>query len=642
MGYAGMGRSVRLAAGLIVAAAATASAGAQTLEDFAAFPGFRQGEPLLRFPLPPQMTTLYATGEESLADQNEERWRPMCFNRAPMSADELRAVRTEHKGRVEGGDVIVVDTPRAGRATNINIVFVLAGSVPAAAVSSFGLAEAFLESQFADPITVTVNVSFQNLGGGVIGATGSNFLNNRTYTNVRNGLVNGMDANDTLQTFLPPAPSFGVRYNGTTATVTNETLVDVTWANYKAAVGSVSGADGDMVYNSGFAFDYNPANGITGSQISLVDVIIHEVGHALGFVSAADSQTGGQFEMMDLLRYQRTDGTGDYNPDTTAEFTTTARLVDYNTPNDDANSDTIAAEYRMSDGTPYQASHFREQAANIGIMDPAFSGGQTFYPTYFKVSDTDVFDFMGYDFPGSGGGCTSIVITDQPDSQSACPGSDVTLTVVASGTDPVYQWRKNFVNIEGATSSTLTLTNVTSLDQGSYTVSVDNECSSLVLSSAANLTINTTTAIGDQPDSQTVEVGDPVTFTVAATGTDLEYVWRKNFVVIPGETSASYSIPSATTDDAGSYRVTVMGDCGDVTSNEAVLTVNDTPPPCGADYNGDTELDVLDFLDFFDEFGQCEQLPGPCGTLGDADFNGDTVVDVLDFLDFLDAFGTGC
>lgn len=65
-------------------------------------------------------------------------------------------------------------------------------------------------------------------------------------------------------------------------------------------------------------------------------------------------------------------------------------------------------------------------------------------------------------------------------------------------------------------------------------------------------------------------------------------------------------------------------------------------PPCPADLNGDTTVDVLDFLDYLDAFGQCEFQPGPCvppGSTVDADFNGDTSVDVLDLLDFFDAFG---
>src|SRR5690606_36604294 len=59
------------------------------------------------------------------------------------------------------------------------------------------------------------------------------------------------------------------------------------------------------------------------------------------------------------------------------------------------------------------------------------------------------------------------------------------------------------------------------------------------------------------------------------------------------------------------------------------------PPPCAADYNADTVLDVLDFLEFIDDFGACEGSSGPCGDIGNADVNGDTVIDVLDFLDFI-------
>lgn len=66
------------------------------------------------------------------------------------------------------------------------------------------------------------------------------------------------------------------------------------------------------------------------------------------------------------------------------------------------------------------------------------------------------------------------------------------------------------------------------------------------------------------------------------------------------------------------------------------------PPDCGADYNGDTEPDVLDFLDFLEDFSLCDGGASPCGTFGEPDINGDTLVDILDFLEFMDVFGTGC
>jgi hypothetical protein len=116
----------------------------------------------------------------------------------------------------------------------------------------------------------------------------------------------------------------------------------------------------------------------------------------MGFTSWADNG-GTDMEMLDLYRFQNTDGGADYNPDDTTEFGTTPRLVDFNTPNDDVNSDLIVAEYRMADGDPNQSSHFREQSSpNIGIMDPTFASSVTFSPNFYKPADRAMFDAIGW------------------------------------------------------------------------------------------------------------------------------------------------------------------------------------------------------------------------------------------------------
>lgn len=634
--------AARVSGALAVLLAMGLPASAQMQEGAVPFQKFRQGHPQVKVPMAPEWSTEYLTGEKVLLTDLEEIWRPMCFNQEPMTRDQVEMARLSHLAEfAPGAPITVVDSPR--RSSGLNIVFNLGASVPPIAVNSFAIAEAYLEGVFGDPVTVTITVSFANLGSGVIGATGSNFVGNRLYSSVRPALVADMDPGDTIEDFLPVGSTFPVRYVGTSATVTNVSALSMTRANYKAFLGSLTGVDAQMQYNSSFNFDYDPSNGITGSQLSLVDTIVHEVGHALGFVSAADNQSGGVSYTMDLYRFQRTDGTGDFNPDTLAEFGTTARLVDYNTPNDDHNTDFISVEYRMSDGTPYQASHFREQSPSIGIMDPALSGGQTFFPNYFRPSDLAVFDAIGWnDVPG-GGGCTGVAITTQPQSTSACAGATVVFEVETSGTAPTYEWRKNFIVIPGETGPTLTLTNVSAADAASYTVTVNNLCSSPVLSSAATLTIKAATGISDQPDSQIVEVGDPVSFTVVASGVNLSYQWRKNFASIPGAPNApTYSIPSAMLGDAGNYTVTVTGDCGVLQSAVATLQVNEPAPDCIADYNGDGGVDVLDFLDFVDDFGQCDGQPGPCGSFGNTDVNNDGSVDVLDLLEFLDQFSQGC
>ena len=62
-----------------------------------------------------------------------------------------------------------------------------------------------------------------------------------------------------------------------------------------------------------------------------------------------------------------------------------------------------------------------------------------------------------------------------PASTTVGPGSNITFSVDATGTPPLgYQWRKNGVNIPGATNSWLTITNVQVSDGGSYSVVVAN------------------------------------------------------------------------------------------------------------------------------------------------------------------------
>jgi hypothetical protein len=67
-------------------------------------------------------------------------------------------------------------------------------------------------------------------------------------------------------------------------------------------------------------------------------------------------------------------------------------------------------------------------------------------------------------------------IQAQPISQSVGPGSTVALSVSASGSPPpIYQWRLNGVNIPGAISPTLTLTNISATQGGDYYVAVGNQ-----------------------------------------------------------------------------------------------------------------------------------------------------------------------
>jgi hypothetical protein len=349
--------------------------------------------PTLRIDLPKQYETL-PSGE--LRDvEAHEIWKPICTHAERISPEELARMRLVHESLMRQPSHVIDPTP-SSRVGSFDVLFNVSGTPPAGATAALAAAATYIESFFSDPITININCSFQPMGSGILGGTSSSYRS-ATWASTRTQMVGDMDASDTLHAFLPTGTTIPVRYAAGTGT-TNETRVFFTYANWRAVDGTQTGTAASMTFNTQFTWDYDPSNGITPGTYSFVDVVIHEVGHAMGFTSGVDFRTN-DMECLDIFRFQRTDSTpaADWNPDTTAEFQVRARLVRYNGPEDNHNSDLISAEYRMADGSPYQGSHFREQAANIGIMDPAFASGQTYYPTYYSAADLAMFDVIGYD-----------------------------------------------------------------------------------------------------------------------------------------------------------------------------------------------------------------------------------------------------
>jgi len=95
--------------------------------------------------------------------------------------------------------------------------------------------------------------------------------------------------------------------------------------------------------------------------------------------------------------------------------------------------------------------------------------------------------------------------------------------------------------------------------------------------SASIVLVTAAPVITTQPAGITLNPGQKASFSVVATGTaPLTYQWKKGSSSIPGATSATYTISSVVSTDAGSYTVTVANSAGSVTSSAAALTI--TPP----------------------------------------------------------------
>jgi sugar lactone lactonase YvrE len=151
-------------------------------------------------------------------------------------------------------------------------------------------------------------------------------------------------------------------------------------------------------------------------------------------------------------------------------------------------------------------------------------------------------------------------ITVQPLEQEVSVGQSFTLRVVATGSGLTYQWLGNGgVEIPGATNSTL---NVTSLQESTqFSVRITATGGGTINSQPANVVVLPVGAgpiqITARPLSQQVDVGQPATFSVTATGTNLVYQWLKNGTAIAGATNASLAIASAQGGDAATYTVRI-------------------------------------------------------------------------------------
>lgn len=583
---------------------------------------------------PDALAEVYATGELMVLPA-ESRWTFIHGGSTwGLTEDDLRRVKGEHELMVEASlanemPMTVIDTTFARG--GFNLIFNVSGGLPAGAAAALVEVEQAVESQFSDPSTCVISLSFQSLPSGVLGGASVNYIE-VTWPDARDGLQADNDGDDPTIAFLPSGTTIPVRYNEGSASVTNENRVFFSRSNYKATIGSLGGTDANIVISTNFNFDFDPSNGVSGGAFSFNDVLIHEVGHALGFVSATDFRPN-DIEVLDIWRFQRTDGSSDLNPDTLAEFQTTPRTVDqFNS--DNANSDLISVQYRMSDGSPFQSSHFREQGSNIGIMDPAFSGGQTFVGRgYFSQADIDMFDAIGYDVSD----VAPTVITQQPTNQTVCEGETAVFTVAATGENLSYQWGVGngvtFTDIPGATTPTLSLPNLTTADTFEFYVCTVSGDRGEVQSDPALLLVDPDPAITSQPGSQAVNEGDAVSFSVSATSAQ-SFQWRKDGTPIPGATSSSFGIASAVPADDGVYTVAVTNDCDTVISNGATLTVEPTPTDdCPADTNNDGLVSPADFNAWIVAFNS--QAP-------ECDQNGDGQCTPSDFNAWILNFNAGC
>ncbi len=170
------------------------------------------------------------------------------------------------------------------------------------------------------------------------------------------------------------------------------------------------------------------------------------------------------------------------------------------------------------------------------------------------------------------------VILSQPQTNYVAVGGTATFAIAVQGTMPMsYQWHFAGSALAGATNPVLVLHNAQTNQEGNYTVVAANAYGSATSAPVA-LVINAPPLIHLQPQSASVFVDTPVSFSVVATGRQpLHYQWRFNGANLPNATNTTYTISSAQLVNAGNYSVFITNPVGSALSSNATLTVSIPP-----------------------------------------------------------------
>jgi hypothetical protein len=180
------------------------------------------------------------------------------------------------------------------------------------------------------------------------------------------------------------------------------------------------------------------------------------------------------------------------------------------------------------------------------------------------------------------------VITTQPQSQTAYPGSAVLFQGYADGNpSPQPQWYFNGAPLPGERSSQLWLSNVSSNNAGAYFLVASNASGSAT-SQIATLAVPYLPPVLSGPPDMTIAEGSAVSLLLLVSNPPVHLRWQRNGANIPGSDSVTlyqsfpyyvnFFVFASHTNNGALYSAVVSNAYGFTTSRVATLTVTSAPP----------------------------------------------------------------
>ncbi len=236
------------------------------------------------------------------------------------------------------------------------------------------------QTQVNSPIEFSID--FKSLPTGVIGST-----NNVMLSIDCDSVFNKLGVFDMCNNV-----KFNMKNN-----VVYDNQISITKANAKALrienIDIFGNRDGSIEFNSGFRFDFDLSDGLDPSLTDFMSVVIHEIGHMLGFISDLDDLDIGILTFTPtILDFYRFKSENDVERETRfsikPHFFIKKNYVNV----------TISAKFSTGyyNGDGNQASHWGADELYlkyIGVMDPTLYKG-----TRFDITTLDILAFktIGY------------------------------------------------------------------------------------------------------------------------------------------------------------------------------------------------------------------------------------------------------
>ena len=261
------------------------------------------------------------------------------------------------------------------------------------ALAAWNTAVTIWENVLDDAVTITIAGDMASLGPGILGST-QPVAYSASYTSIRNAIVSDAGADEPSAQSLP---SLAQKQLALPPGFIDSGSVVGTKANLKALgfdMSFDSDPDATIRFNTSFEnqFDYDPSDGIAAGKYDFVAIVVHELGHALGFASEVDAidyyRDAGQTSVvypytLDLFRLLPGNG---------ENFSTAARCL--KTGDLEASQicfigeTDLAMSTGMQLGDGRQASHWKADELSgiqIGIMDPTLGTAQ-----HVEMTENDV------------------------------------------------------------------------------------------------------------------------------------------------------------------------------------------------------------------------------------------------------------